>query len=287
VRLLGKVGRRAKIGVKAERKEVDHVNWYYFSGTGNSLYLARELAASLGGESLSMAEELRKDSAACETEMLGLAFPLYYGGLPEMVERFVQTVDLSRVRYVVALVTKGGSPGGLALAQLRKILESRGKKLNAGFYVLMPANYIALYDAPPQKRQEKLLARGDAKIKEVSVAARARLDYCEKEVLLPGLLWKIIYRLWRRKVSSKSKLFRVDSLRCVSCGICVRLCPAGIIRMEEGEPLWEKEGCQECMACIQGCPHQAIQRGKKTESRRRYRHPKVALEELFVDGKRS
>jgi len=260
------------------------VNWYYFSGTGNSLYLARELAASLEGKSLSMAEELRKDRIACETEMLGLAFPLYYGGLPEMVERFVRTVDLSKVRYVVALVTKGGSPGGLALAQLRKILESRGKKLNAGFYVFMPANYIALYDAPPQKRQEKLLARGDAKIKEVSVVARARLDYCEKEALLPGLLWRIIYRIWRKKVSAKSKLFRVDSPRCVSCGICVRLCPAGIIRMEEGEPVWE-EGCQECMACIQGCPHQAIQRGEKTESRSRYRHPKVALEELFVDAR--
>ncbi len=267
---------------RAGRKEVNELNWYYFSGTGNSLHLARQLAASLGGRAFSMAEELRKNTVSCETEMLGLAFPLYYGGLPEMVERFARTVDLSKVRYVVAVVTKGGSPGGLALEQLRRIFKSRGKKLNAGFYVLMPANYIALYDAPSEERQQKLLRRGEAKVQEVAVAARAKLDYCEKEALLPGLLWRIIYRFWRIRRPKKSRLFRVDSSRCVSCGACVRLCPSDIISLQEGEPVW-KEGCQECMACIQGCPHQAIQRGTKTESRRRYRHPLVTLEDLFVD----
>ncbi|HPQ36641.1 MAG TPA: EFR1 family ferrodoxin [Synergistaceae bacterium] len=262
---------------------MNELDWYYFSGTGNSLYLARRLAASLEGRSISMAEELRKNKVSCETEMLGLAFPLYYGGLPEMVERFAKTVDLSKVRYIVAVVTKGGSPGGLALQQLRKIFERRGAQLNGGFYFLMPANYIALYDAPSEKRQEKLLREAEAKTREVEVAVRARLDYCEKETLLPGLLWRGIYRYWRRKRPRRSRLFEVDSSRCVGCGICVRLCPAGIIRLEEGEPVWE-EGCQECMACIQGCPYQAIQRGKKTESRRRYRHPQVTLEDLFVNA---
>ncbi|HPJ26356.1 MAG TPA: hypothetical protein PLA80_09425, partial [Synergistaceae bacterium] len=71
---------------------MNELDWYYFSGTGNSLYLARRLAASLEGRSISMAEELRKNKVSCETEMLGLAFPLYYGGLPEMVERFAKTV---------------------------------------------------------------------------------------------------------------------------------------------------------------------------------------------------
>jgi ferredoxin len=230
-----------------------------------------------------MAEELRKNRVSCETEMLGLAFPLYYGGLPEMVERFAKTVDLSKVRYIVAVVTKGGSPGGLALQQLRRIFERRGARLNGGFYFLMPANYIALYDAPSEKRQEKLLREAEAKTREVEVAVRAKLDYCEKEALLPGLLWRGIYRYWRRKRPRRSRLFEVDSSRCVGCGICVRLCPAGIIRLEEGEPVWE-EGCQECMACIQGCPYQAIQRGKKTESRRRYRHPQITLEDLFVNA---
>lgn len=58
------------------------------------------------------------------------------------------------------------------------------------------------------------------------------------------------------------------------CGMCVKICPVKNIHIENNQVNW-LGGCEQCMACIQYCPKEAIQYANKTAKRTRYRNPNV------------
>ena len=79
-------------------------------------------------------------------------------------------------------------------------------------------------------------------------------------------------------IPKMDKKFWIDE-ECNSCGICEKVCPAANILMKEGKPVWQKQ-CQQCLACIQWCPKESIQYGKKTSEYKRYHHPEIKLKEM-------
>ena len=60
---------------------------------------------------------------------------------------------------------------------------------------------------------------------------------------------------------------------------CVKLCPLNNVEMDGSRPAWGKR-CTHCMACICGCPHEAIEYKNKTQGRRRY-----YLQDTYVERK--
>ncbi|MBS6212423.1 MAG: EFR1 family ferrodoxin [Proteus hauseri] len=73
----------------------------------------------------------------------------------------------------------------------------------------------------------------------------------------------LYYRLY-----IKDKGFTVSDA-CVSCGKCAKRCPLNNIDMAEGRPVW-KGNCTHCMACICGCPTEAIEYKSISKGKRRY-----------------
>ena len=53
---------------------------------------------------------------------------------------------------------------------------------------------------------------------------------------------------------------RIDSLRCVDCGICASVCPSGALRFDAATARLEFDGprCLVCEQCIPSCPLDAI-----------------------------
>ena len=82
-----------------------------------------------------------------------------------------------------------------------------------------------------------------------------------------GLVNKTFYKIF---VTDK-KYFTKES--CVGCGKCEAVCPLANIRMGDGHPQWGGN-CTQCMACICGCPTQAIEYGKRSRGKTRYQCPK-------------
>ena len=56
---------------------------------------------------------------------------------------------------------------------------------------------------------------------------------------------------------------------CVSCGKCAQRCPLNNIRISDGKPVWNGN-CTHCMACIGGCPTEAIEYKSASKGNRRY-----------------
>ncbi|MFW5912132.1 MAG: 4Fe-4S binding protein [Candidatus Hadarchaeota archaeon] len=58
----------------------------------------------------------------------------------------------------------------------------------------------------------------------------------------------------------------VDRDKCVSCGICARVCPAWAIEYDDEEkPIIDLGRCIYCGECAENCPTNAIEMSKNFE----------------------
>jgi ferredoxin/flavodoxin len=253
---------------------------YYFSGTGNSLKVAKEIAAGLGdAEMVPVREAVKKDTAA-DAARIGFVFPVYMWGVPSIVVDFVKKHKNLKGKYVFSVVTYGGSPGATNV-QLKKLIQRSGGSLSAGFAVHMPGNYVPLYAARPLKTQVKLFEKAKTKI--ADIVAKIKINesgILEKNNLLVNLLLSgVVYSISMPRIHGMDNKFYAQDT-CTSCGICRKICPVDNISIDNKKPVW-KHKCEQCMACIQWCPVTAIQYGKGTVGRPRYRHPDIKVQEMM------
>ena len=252
---------------------------FYFSGTGNSLKVARDLAGELGDTELIAIPKAIQQGAVQSGDRTGVVFPTYFGGLPLIVAEFLSKLEAGG--YAFAITTCGGMPGG-ALRQAAAMLRSRGGRLAAGFVVDMPGNYARLYGAMSARRQQKLFEEEKRRVKEIaSIVRQERAHRIEAGFWLLNWPLALLYRCYFAPgARGRDRDFRVDE-KCNSCGTCERVCPVSNIEMREGRPGW-KHACEQCYACLQWCPKEAIQVGKKTVRRKRYRNPDIDVKDLVI-----
>ena len=258
---------------------------YYFTGTGNSLAAAKKIAASLDDcELVSIASMMETSgNIVPDAERVGIVCPVYFVGLPLMVASFARRLDLARVRYTFSVLTHGGGGGESALAQLDTLLRNRsGRGLSAGYFVLMPGNYILMYESPTGEKLENILASADANIRKITEEIVQCREQPLPRSLLSWLMHTLVYSWFISHVHEKDQKFTVSN-ECTSCGTCVAVCPAHNIELIDKKPVW-KHHCELCCGCIHLCPVNAIQAGKKTAERQRYKNPDVKIAELRTSG---
>jgi ferredoxin len=254
---------------------------YYFSGTGNSLHVARELARGLGDADLVAIPTALKTPGAVPADRIGIVFPVYAWGLPLIVAEFCRRLEAKPSAYVFAVATCGGNAAG-TLRQLRAALVARGLSLSAGYVLRMPGNYTPLYGAPSPKSQARLFAEVAQRLPAILETIRSGRPGPVDEGTWLGnlLLTRGIYRLGMPHLREADRKFQADS-RCDGCGICRQVCPVDNIVLRDGRPAWQHR-CEQCMACLQWCPKEAIQAGSLTVRRARYRHPGAKARDFML-----
>jgi ferredoxin len=244
---------------------------FFFSGTGNSLALAQEIAIILDNT------ELHIMSGAFEGDLIsferiGFIFPVYFGGVPPMVRDFIEGLSLTKSMYIFGVITRGGMSGA-ASDELADLILNSGGSLACEFTVMMPGNFIAAYGALPDFIQKSLLSKSDEKAKKITDKIKVKLidqNLKPAREVVP-LLKKI------PDYTTFAKDFRINH-NCSGCNLCFKICPSKNITMIENQPHFDST-CQRCMACIHWCPVAAI--SYTSQSRTRYRHPEIKAEELF------
>ena len=250
---------------------------FYFSGTGNSKYVAQKMAQNLNEKLVSISDCLKKQEFSFtidNNEQVGFVFPTYFYGVPSIIADFVGKLEFKNysAQYVYTITTCGSGSGDL-LHQLGKLLFARGIKLNGGAEVLLPDNYILLFN---------LLTKEEAQ-KDMFIEADRHIDTLINQIRDKGLppvksgIWKFLqtkssYPIY--EYGRKTKHFYASDA-CNGCQLCERICPVSIITMDNGKPKWTEERCVQCLACLHHCPRKAIQHKKRTEERGRYINPNV------------
>ncbi len=253
---------------------------YYFSGTGNSLKVARDISKKVGNcELVPIAKIWQQKNIVAKTEKVGFVYPLYFWGLPKIVEEFVKKIDLRDTKYIFSVMTRGFT-SGRATYDLESIIKEKGKFLSAGFKVTMPDNYTPKLSIPSKEKQDKKFKRAEVKAEKIAEIVKTNQKKIEKDHFITIKLSKGSHNRWLERVSAIDKHFSVDD-RCNSCGICEKVCPVNNVRLVDGKPQWNHQ-CQECLACLHFCPQIAIQVNKKTEKQGRYHHPEVNVKDIIM-----
>jgi Pyruvate/2-oxoacid:ferredoxin oxidoreductase delta subunit len=252
---------------------------YYFTGTGNSLAAAKRILEGLEDCGLvSIASFSGQEGAiTSKVERVGIVCPVYDMGLPAIVAKFARRLETLDDQYVFAVLTMGGV-GASALNQLHDILKGKGHGLDAAWTVRMPGNFVPLYPPPAGEKREKILSRANEKIAKITELIIAEEHMPIGFSPFSSLLRCLLYPPFIRNVHRSDEQFWVTD-ECTSCETCEKVCPMRNIELVDGKPTW-KHHCQLCMACLHLCPEEAIQWGKRTQKRGRYRHPALTVHDM-------
>jgi ferredoxin len=247
---------------------------YFFTGTGNSLWAAKEIAAKLPDCDVLAIRKGMDMRIPTSLERLGFVFPTYGWAQPLMVADFFRNAVFPAQgdTYTFAVTTCGGLPFN-AIPQAGVLLGENGFRLNYGASIRMYRNSVLNY----KMRQDALrLAAQSAKR-----VAPIIDDIANKREKKFGKLNSFLFRLhvdFMKNIPETGRGFHVSG-DCVSCGLCSKVCPAKNITMNGGKPEFQ-HSCEGCVACIQHCPKLAIDFKDLTQNRGRYAHPQIAASEL-------
>jgi len=280
---------------------------YYFSGTGNSLVVARDIAEKIKGDLIAIPSVMDKKSITTDADVIGIVFPVYYLGtvnIPLVVQQFVMKLDEISTKYIFAVCTYGGGSGS-TLTLLDEMIRVRGGRLASGFGVQMPQNAFR----KPLENKTKLYNNWKEKkltfiYEQVKAKKEGRFD---KEGLFTGLVVTIIEKMMKCDFLSQfflksmkntahlpeSSNFTFDEIipfmdrsystdeNCKGCSTCLKVCQVRNIKMVNDKPIWQHH-CENCLACIKWCPQSAIH--GYGELPRGYRHPEVNISDMLREG---
>jgi ferredoxin/flavodoxin len=246
---------------------------FYFSGTGNSLMVAKILVKELENALIVSMAKSKVYNFTKPYDTIGFVFPTYYGGIPRIVMRFMSNLPrTNKNAYYYAITTCGGFPGN-SIAQTKAILQEKGITLHYGAGVRMAANNIIYYEV--SKHRDAILQRSHTRILGILRDIKNRKT---NTIRKPNALINHIYKKAIRNIASIAKNFNVNT-NCTGCGICQTLCPVQNIELLNNKPAFNDQ-CELCLACLHCCPQKAINYKDKTQKRRRYTHPGIAYTDL-------
>lgn len=276
---------------------------YYFSGTGNSLAVAREISEKINGKLIPISTVLDQEIIQTNADVIGIIFPVYYTGIiniPLIVQRFVMNLKNINKPYIFAVCTYGGGFGS-TLKLLDKMIRSRGGKLSSGFGIQMPQNAFTkpfenkekLYEDWKKKKLiticECVRTKQESKFDTDSTLIKPVVNILERimktDILKPIFLKSMYNKAGFKKnpnlppeeiISLMDNSYHTDE-NCTSCYTCATICPVYNIKLVDEKPVWQHH-CETCLACIKWCPQNAIHGyGELPKS---YHHPDVIITDM-------
>lgn len=249
---------------------------FYFTGTGNSEYLARKIGEKTGDKVVNITNALRDKSfnyTLLKGENLGFSFPVYFSGVPHAVKEFIEkaSFDLQGDNYCFSTLTCGAVTSNTG-KMLSSLLEEKGIKIDAEYGCAMVDNYIYMYGISDENGAKAKLQRAESEIEKIVSLISKKDKGGYNPVHGPKVMTTFMYPLY--KLFRRTKPFyATDS--CIGCGKCERECPEKAIEIKDGKPVWIKSHCSHCVRCIHACPQRAIEMGNTTKKRNRYMNPYV------------
>ena len=232
----------------------------YLSGTGNTKFCVEKFVNLLDEEAPVFAiEDEAALSALKKYEYIVLGYPVQYSNAPKMVQDFLAgNTALWKGKKVFCLVTMGAFSGDGAGCSAR-LLKKCGALVLGGLHLKMPDSVC---DSKLLKKSKEeniaIIRRAEEKIGRAVLQIKSGKYPQDGLGPFPHLVGLLGQRLWfYGKTKNYSDKLKINTTRCVGCGVCVNICPMKNLTVEHrtAVPLGN---CTMCYRCISLCPQQAI-----------------------------
>lgn len=244
----------------------------YFSGTGNSRFAAQFLAHRLQDEMVDVTKQIQSGTKGAFHSERPWIFvtPTYGWQIPHVFEDYIRKSDFSGSHESYFVLTCGSEIGNAGKYAARLCAEKKMEYCGI-LEVVMPENYIAMFSVPNHDEAIRIIEKAKPVLQQGAELIQEKKHFpiphiSAADQLKSGIVNTLFYRLF-----VKADAFYAKE-NCIGCGKCVNACPLNNIKLVDKRPVWGKS-CTHCMACICGCPAEAIEYGKKSRGKPRYQCP--------------
>lgn len=242
----------------------------FFTGTGNSRYIANALADRLGDEVVSL-NEIIKNGAKKQFDSdkpYVIVAPIYAWRMARIIDEVFESGEFNGCKEIYFVATMGANTGN-AYKYCKKMAMDKGLEFKGFRGVPMPNNYVIDSVMEDEETTDAIVAAAMPIVDEIAKAIESGAEIRKTDKTpVPFLLSGPVNNMFTKYMCSAKDY--VVSDECISCGKCVSLCPYNNITIKEGEHPVFGDKCINCYACIQYCPKQAIDIPGKTEKHGRY-----------------
>lgn len=254
----------------------------YFTGTGNSLYVAKRL----DNIRLSIPQIIHDTQKIYTADRIGIVCPVYGHEMPGLVKEFIKKAEF-RTDYFYLVLTYGRVHGGAAeLADT--YLKECGIEASYINTIMMVDNYLPSFDM-----NEQLAIDAGKKVDEHITEIKSDIDskkHWKQDITQADREWhqKFLAMCKQNPIDVKKGIFRVSD-RCIGCGICMQVCPTGSIEVIKQHAVYKDTSrCQMCLACVQHCPENAIRLTiPEKNPDARYHNGNIRLSEIVESNNQS
>ena len=241
----------------------------YFSGTGNSRFVAEAIADRLNDEVVSAntyIKENRKGSFTSETPWV-FVFPVYLSTMAQPLSKFIRESEFKgndKAYFIATCASAVGASPNLASI----ICKEKNFKFMGLARVQMPQNYIAMFKMTEKDEIERRVSEAVKNADTLTEVIKSGKDFETKFASkFEHKMTDFVEVLYVNFFTSTKNFKATDA--CTGCGLCEKQCALNNIKMENGKPKWIKN-CSHCMCCINSCPKAAIEIGKGSVGKERY-----------------
>ncbi len=180
---------------------------FYFSGTGNSLYAAKNIGEHSKENLISIASAMNNKDSSYEytlkdDEIIGFVYPIYAWAPPKMVLEFIKKAKFINYNnnYTFTVATCGGNAGN-AIKAIGACLNKKNMSLKSGFSLQMPSNYIIGGDVDTKEVEKEKLCQAEQVLNRINQVIKDRSeDVFEVEKgFMPVVLTSVINPLFNKK----------------------------------------------------------------------------------------
>lgn len=244
----------------------------YFSATGNTEFIAKELASRLGDECINLVYRIKADNfePVFSEKPYIICAPIYVCGIPGFMAEYLKKLQLDGNRNVYFIFTSGGYCGPAGVLA-KKIIKSKKMIYKGHAEFKMPRNYVAndSYPMLPKDETEKRIRDAYVYLSKVAEdIAKGEMLTARHVSVFETMITVPFNPVWCKYKLTAKDFYATDA--CIGCGKCEKLCPLNNVKLsEDKKPVW-KNSCTHCMACIANCPVNAVEYGTLTKDKERY-----------------
>jgi ferredoxin len=282
------------------------IDIYYYSGTGNSYHVAKELQRRMPEINLiPIVSHLERDTIETKATSIGFVFPTYNMLLPVPVIKFLNKVNLEESKYIFAIATRAQSPER-AIKSLENKLKRKGKNLDVSFVVTMGGNcegsFLPVF--PTKEVISSLESQLQNKLDFIQKTIMVKGKYREKDIPpfslnelvgnFGAFITPILFLFGEKLIENTNiSIDYYSDMTCNGCGICEKVCLSKKIIIVDNKPIWQKDiKCFLCFSCFNYCPSRSIMIDKSSsdieiinryhDKSRRYHHPDITAHDISL-----